>query len=261
MSVLMTSTNSLSPSSLAPSSASFKSWERRAFDSTLGVGIAGSIHTRADAETGPASPPGGRAASALLDAQPASPGPEPTLSVMIGVEPSGSSAAASGICVEISADTGTAPANTAATARAAGTRHNLRAPSADSGRYSAASNGATNRANANRPAHAMTRLARMAVLVQYSRAVGPSSSTARMATTTPKTTLATGPSGTVLGSGIMNKAKIRISGEVTRIRQSSEPHMGVTCQLATMQWSGAPTSARATKTANAAMNPSSRPIS
>src|SRR6266849_6638137 len=180
----------------------------------------------------------------------------------------------------MSADTGTAPANTAATASAAGTRQSLRAPSADSGRYSAASNGATKRASANRPAHAMTRLARMAVLVQYSRAVGPSSSTARRATTTPKTNLATGPSGTVwratttpktnlatgpsgtvLGSGIMNKAKIRISGDVTRIRQSSEPHMGVTCQLATMQWSGAPTSARATKTANAAMNPSSRPIS
>src|ERR1700720_4857689 len=103
----------------------------------------------------------------------------------------------------MSADTGTAPANTAAAANAAGTRQSFRAPSADKGRYSAASNGATKRASANRPAHAMTRLARMAVLVQYSRAVGPSSSTARTATTTPKTTRATGPSGTGLGSGIM----------------------------------------------------------
>ncbi len=59
----------------------------------------------------------------------------------------------------------------------------------------------------------------------------------------------------------MNKAKIRISGDVTRIRHSSEPHIGVACQLATMQWSGAPTRARATKAANAAMKPSSRPIS
>src|SRR5260370_30996268 len=245
----MTSTNSLSPSPVAPASAASKWWGRGAsdrmmgsstgswailaatgefmegsnevtFDATLGVGRDGRIHRRADGEAGAALPAGGRAAPALSDAQPAIPRPPPTVSVMIGVEPSGSSAAASGMWVEISADTGTAPANTAATASPAGTRQSLRAPSADSGRYSAASNGATKRASANRPAHAMTRLARMAVLVQYSRAVGPSSSTARRATTTPKTSLATAPSGTVLGSGIMNNAKIRISGDVTRLRQS-----------------------------------------
>src|SRR5260370_26683933 len=134
----------------------------------------------------------------------------------------------------MSADTGTAPANKAATPRAADTRQTLLAPSADSGRYSAASNGARKRASANRPAQAMTRLARMAVLVQYSRAVGPSSSTARIATTTPKTTLATAPSGTVLGSGIMNRAKLTSPGDVTRIRHSSQPNMGATGNLSTM---------------------------
>src|SRR5260370_41726065 len=96
----------------------------------------------------------------------------------------------------MSADTGTAPANRAAAASAAGTRQSRRAPSADNGRYSAASNGATKRASANRPAQAMTRLARMAVLGQYSSAVGPSSSTARRATTTPQTSLPPGPPDT-----------------------------------------------------------------
>ncbi len=67
------------------------------FDARLGAGIDGRIQTRADAEAGPASRGGGSAAPALVDAQPASPGPEPTLRVMIGVEPSGSSAAASGM--------------------------------------------------------------------------------------------------------------------------------------------------------------------
>src|SRR2546428_382603 len=100
----MTSTNSLRPSSLAPSSASCRSCERRAsasmmrsstvswailaatcelmdgskeltFEATLGDGIDGRIHTRADAEAGPAFAGGGRAASALVDAQPAIPGP------------------------------------------------------------------------------------------------------------------------------------------------------------------------------------------
>src|SRR5260370_16861042 len=119
----MTSTNSLSPSPFAPSSASFKSWVRRAsdsmmrsgtlswailaatcelmdgsneltFDATLGAGIDGRIHTRADAEAGPEFAGGGRAAPALLDAQPAIPGPAPTVSVIIDVQPSASPAPA-----------------------------------------------------------------------------------------------------------------------------------------------------------------------
>src|SRR5260370_11424463 len=119
----MTSTNPWSPSSFAPSSASFKLWVRRAsesmmrsstvswailaatcelmdgsneltFDATLGAGIDGRIHTRADAEAGPEFAGGGSAAPALVDAQPAIPGPAPTVRVMIGVEPSGSTDAA-----------------------------------------------------------------------------------------------------------------------------------------------------------------------
>jgi len=46
------------------------------------------------------------------------------------------------------------------------------------------------------------------------------------ATITPKTIRATLPSGTVRGSGIMKRAKIRISGEVTRISHSGRPHSG-----------------------------------
>jgi hypothetical protein len=81
----------------------------------------------------------------------------------------------------------------------------------------------------------MTRLPRMAVFVQNSSDVGPRRSTASSATMIPKKTRDTWPSGTVRGSGIMNSAKIKISGDVIRTCQSSRPHIGVTCQLATMQ--------------------------
>ena len=53
-----------------------------------------------------------------------------------------------------------------------------------------ATNGARNATSANRIAQAITRLARIAVFVQNSKEVGPSSSTASMATMTPNTTLA-----------------------------------------------------------------------
>ena len=59
---------------------------------------------------------------------------------------------------------------------------------------------------AKRMAQAMTRLERIAVLVQNSSVVGPRSNVASSATRTPKTALPTWPSGTVLGSGIMKKA-------------------------------------------------------
>ena len=51
----------------------------------------------------------------------------------------------------------------------------------------------------------------------------------------------------------MNRAKIRTSGEVTRIVHSAEPHSGVACQLAIMQWSGTGASASATNAANPSM--------
>ena len=46
------------------------------------------------------------------------------------------------------------------------------------------------------------------------------------------------PLGNGPGSGIMNSPKTSSSGDVTRTCQRSRPHMGATCQLATMQWSG-----------------------
>src|ERR1700730_6028627 len=126
MSPLITSTNSLRPSSLAPLSASFKSWARRASDSMMrssttswaillavccdrdGLkaftfaampteGNDGTIHTRADPETGPEFAAGGRVSPALLKTQEATPGPAPTVSVTAGVEPSESPDAGVGL--------------------------------------------------------------------------------------------------------------------------------------------------------------------
>ena len=90
-------------------------------------------------------------------------------------------------------------------------------------------------------------------MVQNSSVVGPRSTTDSRATITPNTNLPTWPSGTVRGSGIMKKAKISSSGEVTRICQSCAPHIGVAYQLAIMQWSGTGSRARAANAANAAM--------
>src|SRR5258708_34728236 len=110
---------------------------------------------------------------------------------------------------------------------------------------------------ANRSAQARTRLARIAVFVQNSSVVGARSRTANRATITPKTIRATLPSGTVLGAGMMQRAKIRISGEVTRISHSGLPQSDERSQLATMQWSGTGASATATKIAKLAMKATS----
>src|SRR6202140_2184698 len=131
----------------------------------------------------------------------------------------------------------------------------------DDKRYILSWREAMNALSANRSEQAMTRLARIAVLVQNSSVVGPSRRTANSATITPKTMRATLPSGTVLGSGIMNRAKIRISGDVTRISQSDLPQRGDRCQLATIQWSGTGASAIATKMAKEAMKAISMPRS
>src|SRR5258708_6529966 len=66
-------------------------------------GTGGRTHTRADAVAGAEPPAGGRAAAAEPAIQAAGPGPDPTRSVTLGVEPSASSAAGSGECVERSA--------------------------------------------------------------------------------------------------------------------------------------------------------------
>ncbi len=55
------------------------------------------------------------------------------------------------------------------------------------------------------------------------------------ATRTPNTTRAVRPDGTVFGSVIMKKRKIRTSGEVTITRQYSKPQTGAKAQRATMQ--------------------------
>src|SRR5438132_714078 len=227
------------------------------FEATVTVGMDGRIHTGADAAAGPELVGGGSAAPAELTTQPPMAGPAPTASARVGVDPSARPAAGSGLWVDRSAATGTVPANTRATASAAGRRQWRRPLPAL--RRPRASSGTIDQASTKRKAQAITRLARIDVFVQNSSVVGPRSSTDRMATTMPNAIRATGPSGTVRGSGIMNNTNTRTSGEVTRTGQRSHPHSGATCQLATMQWSGTAASASAVSPANAAMNPSSRP--
>ena len=82
---------------------------------------------------------------------------------------------------------------------------------------------------------ATTRLARSAVLVQNSVAVGPRSRADKKPTVSPKRTLLSGETGTVLGSESMKKAKTRTSGEVTRMVHSPVPQSGAAAQLAVMQ--------------------------
>ena len=273
--------NSFSASPSAPVAASVKSWARRAsdsmtrssttswairlasdwlsfgsksstFEAMLTLGIEGSTHTRAVPDMGTAFPNSeGSELAAEVAIHPAGSGPAPTMSTTAGNDPSDSSAAGTGLCVDRSDASGTQPTQTRVAAAIAGVRQPRRR-SAASG-LPPCSSGSSSRASANRPAHAMTRLARIAVLVQNSRVVGPSSRTESRATTTPNTSRAAWPSGTVRGSGTMNRAKINTSGEVTRICHRSRPHRAVTCQLATMQWSGTGASARATKAANPSM--------
>src|SRR2546430_9728084 len=106
-------------------------------------GIDGRIHTCADAEAGPEVLGGGRAAAAELETQPPMAGPAPTLSARVGVDPSASPAAGSGLWVDRSAATGRVPTNSSATARAAGRRQPSRSRPALC--HSRTSSGDTNR--------------------------------------------------------------------------------------------------------------------
>ncbi len=92
------------------------------FDAMFTMGIAGRIQSCAEAGAGPEFGGGGSAAAAELDTQRARSGPAPTLSPRVGVDPSASPAAGSGLCVERSAATGRTPVNTRATASATGRR-------------------------------------------------------------------------------------------------------------------------------------------
>src|SRR3979490_2419868 len=206
MSSLMTSVNSFKPSPVAPLSAKVRSCARRASDSMLRsrpicramaaadcgvipgskaitleamvtVGMGGRIQTRVDPVTEPELFGGGKAEEAELETQLAMAGPEPTESGIAGNEPSARPAAGSGLWVETSAATGTLPIKRTATARAAGTCH--RQPLNIQGTPPLSlSNGARNLTSAKRSAQATTRLPRIAVLVQNSSEVGPSSKTA-----------------------------------------------------------------------------------
>src|SRR6202521_4188492 len=90
------------------------------FDATVTVGIGGKIHSCADAEAGPEFPGGGRAAPAELETALPMAGPAPTVSASVGVAPSASPAAGSGLRVDRSAATGRVPTNSKARASAAG---------------------------------------------------------------------------------------------------------------------------------------------
>src|SRR5713226_5590940 len=149
MSVLMTSVNSVSASPIAPLSASVRSWARRASDSMtrsstmscahrlavrwsidglndmtldgmVTAGSGGRTQTLAEADPGVIFPGGGSAAPALLNTHVATSGPDPTVTVSFGVEPSGSSGAGSGLCRENSADTGRAVSRSSVTPSVAG---------------------------------------------------------------------------------------------------------------------------------------------
>src|SRR5438105_14057109 len=96
------------------------------FDGTRTDGIGGRIHTPPEAETGVALPDGASADPATSTAHDARPGPEPTVRVNSGVDPSGSSGAGSPLCSESAADTASAAITRSATPRVAGAAHPLR---------------------------------------------------------------------------------------------------------------------------------------
>src|SRR2546425_2117357 len=169
----------------------------------------GRIHTREEPDCGPAPPVVGSATAPTVKAHTPGSVPAPTVRVTVGSVPSASSAAGVGLWVAMSEEIGTQPTQIAVTKKAAGARQLIWRIALV--KLNPSSNGAISRARPKRPAHAMTRLARIAVLVQNSRVVGPRSRTDSRATITPKTNLDAWPSGTVRGSGTMNKAKIRTS--------------------------------------------------
>src|ERR1700719_1172445 len=137
---------------------------------TLGArvtaGIVGRMYSWADAEAGPEFRGGGRAAPAAVDTQLAMSGPAPTVGGRVGVDPSASPAAGTGLWVERAAATGMVPTKSRPTASAAGRRQLRRRLPARC--LSRASSGDRNCASAKRRAHAITRLARIVVLVQNS---------------------------------------------------------------------------------------------
>src|SRR4029077_16963850 len=133
-------------------------------DPTLTFGMGGSSHTRADAEAGAVSPGAGSTLLALPDTHSAIGGPLPTTRATFGVEPSGSSAKGWGLRGDRAAATGSAARRPRAPREATGTRQ-WNPPNIHRRPPPRASIGARKATNANRNAQAMTRLARIAVLV------------------------------------------------------------------------------------------------
>ena len=95
--------------------------------------------------------------------------------------------------------------------------------------------------------------------VPNSSVCGAISSTLTTATSAPNTIRPTRPAGTVFGSVIMKKRKIRTSGDVTTTRQKSNPQTGAKAQLAVMQWPDA--ASRPSPSASVTQNVPARPSS
>ncbi len=93
-----------------------------------------------------------------------------------------------------------------------------------------------NRSSRGRAAHTSASADRTATLVANSVVCGAISSVARSPTHTEYTTRATRPFGIVIGSVIMKKRKIRISGDVTSSHQNDQPVIGPRCHRAVIEW-------------------------
>ena len=92
------------------------------------------------------------------------------------------------------------------------------------------------RSSRGRAAHTSASADRTATLVANSVVCGAIRSVARSPTHTEYTTRATRPFGIVIGSVIMKKRKIRISGDVTSSHQNDQPVIGPRCHRAVIEW-------------------------
>ena len=91
------------------------------------------------------------------------------------------------------------------------------------------------RSRGYRATHITTRPASKPTLAPNSVVCGAISNVLTTATPAAKISRATRPAGTVFGSVIMKKRKIKISGDVTIVHQKRESHTGSNDQLAVMQ--------------------------
>src|SRR5204862_6019899 len=99
---------------------------------------------------------------------------------------------------------------------------------------SVAAAGAINSSTGRSP-YTATSAPRTATFVPNSVDCVAASTVARKPISAPYSTRAPRPNGAVFGSVIMKKRKIKISGDVTRMRQSDASHTGPTCQRAVKQ--------------------------